>query len=148
MFSDVNECANNSGGCNQVCNNTDGSFHCLCNDGYTLSEDGRTCRDINECITNTHGCQQVCVNTEGGFRCECNTGYQLNDDSRTCTGIHLTGAAEPVWLGRFSLDHYFGLIEGEYLIILYIVSIVCRIFVRRNSAYLVHCCTILTCNCV
>ena len=71
-----------------MCNNTDGSFHCLCNDGYTLSEDGRTCRDINECMTNTHGCQQLCVNTEGGFRCECNnTGYQLNADQSTCSGM-------------------------------------------------------------
>ena len=83
---DINECATNSGGCSQGCNNTDGSFHCFCDDGYDLSDDGRTCRDINECLMDTHNCQQVCVNTDGGFRCECDQGYQLNADRATCSG--------------------------------------------------------------
>ena len=84
---DIDECATNSSGCNQACNNTNGSFHCICDDGYALSEDGKTCRDIDECLMNVHGCQQVCVNTAGGFRCECDSGFQLNLDSSTCSGI-------------------------------------------------------------
>lgn len=40
---DVDECANLNGGCEQICNNTLGSFECACQDGYDLTEDGMTC---------------------------------------------------------------------------------------------------------
>ena len=40
---DINECAVNTDGCNQVCTNTVGSFRCSCNTGYTLNANGRTC---------------------------------------------------------------------------------------------------------
>ena len=33
---DLNECATASHGCDQGCNNTDGSYVCTCNTGYTL----------------------------------------------------------------------------------------------------------------
>ena len=85
-FADIDECATNFSGCNQACNNTNGSFHCICDDGYALSADGKTCRDIDECLMNVHGCQQVCVNTVGGFRCECDLGFQLNLAGSTCSG--------------------------------------------------------------
>lgn len=41
---DVNECGQQNGGCNQICFNKPGSFHCACYSGYALSPDGRTCR--------------------------------------------------------------------------------------------------------
>lgn len=42
-FSDINEC-DASGLCyNGRCVNTDGSFKCLCNVGFTLSVDGKYC---------------------------------------------------------------------------------------------------------
>ena len=34
---DLNECASNNGGCDQVCTNTHGSYQCSCNPGYTKS---------------------------------------------------------------------------------------------------------------
>ena len=40
---DTNECANNNGGCDQTCNNTDGSYECQCNDGYYLDDDNHGC---------------------------------------------------------------------------------------------------------
>ena len=42
-YSDVNECQTDNGGCGHVCSNTDGSFQCLCREGYTLALDGSTC---------------------------------------------------------------------------------------------------------
>lgn len=41
---DVNECSQQNGGCNQICYNKPGSFHCACYSGYSLSTDGRTCQ--------------------------------------------------------------------------------------------------------
>ena len=41
---DFDECASeNSNGCQQNCSNTEGSYTCSCNVGYTLDEDGYTC---------------------------------------------------------------------------------------------------------
>ena len=34
LFSDINECEDNNGGCSQTCINTAGSFNCECYDGY------------------------------------------------------------------------------------------------------------------
>jgi len=41
---DTDECSDNNGGCNQICNNTAGSFECLCHEGFYLSHDNRTCQ--------------------------------------------------------------------------------------------------------
>ena len=40
---DINECNSNNGGCNQNCINENGSFHCECDIGYTLDDDGLRC---------------------------------------------------------------------------------------------------------
>lgn len=45
----MDECSLNYGGCDDVCNNTPGSFSCSCSTGYMLLMDGRTCADVNEC---------------------------------------------------------------------------------------------------
>ena len=39
---DINECAGDHG-CQHLCNNTDGSFHCYCTPGYMLDSNGTTC---------------------------------------------------------------------------------------------------------
>ena len=39
---DINECAGDHG-CDHLCNNTDGSFHCYCDPGYMLDSNGTTC---------------------------------------------------------------------------------------------------------
>ena len=41
---DFDECAVNKGGCDQVCTNTQGSYQCSCNPGYTKS--GHRCHGI------------------------------------------------------------------------------------------------------
>jgi len=40
---DINECLTDSGGCTQKCNNTVGSYHCSCWNGYELANDSHTC---------------------------------------------------------------------------------------------------------
>ena len=42
-LTDVNECSNGIHSCQQVCNNTQGSHHCLCFDGYELNSDSYSC---------------------------------------------------------------------------------------------------------
>ena len=89
LFADIDECADTITLCEHTCININGSFNCLCNEGYTLADDERTCMDVNECLTDLNMCQQVCVNTDGSFTCECNSGFQLNSDQTTCTGMLL-----------------------------------------------------------
>ena len=42
-FSDIDECAENTAGCGQMCTDTDGSFECSCKDGFRLASDKRNC---------------------------------------------------------------------------------------------------------
>ena len=45
-FPDVNECDRQNGGCEHECVNEVGSHHCLCPDGYVLTDDHHTCKGI------------------------------------------------------------------------------------------------------
>ena len=101
LFSDVNECDDNNGGCSQACNNTAGNYYCECHNGYHFianstsnctgiwshlkNEDDTkfVCLDTNECLNNNGGCEQVCTNTDGSFYCTCNSGY---NGSIFCSG--------------------------------------------------------------
>ena len=92
-----------------ICNDTDGSYECKCNDGFTLDSDNHGCSgelnhyiivncasmlllrfvDINECTADTDDCSQLCFNSKSTYHCGCNTGYTLDvEDSITCHGMH------------------------------------------------------------
>ena len=43
IVSDFNECNLNNAGCEHICNNTKGSYHCDCRKGYKLKADGYGC---------------------------------------------------------------------------------------------------------
>lgn len=40
---DIDECALQTSGCNQICANTNGSFVCSCNAGFQMLPDNKTC---------------------------------------------------------------------------------------------------------
>ena len=43
LFADNNECDQGTDGCEQQCYNDPGDFHCDCEQGYQLAQDGLTC---------------------------------------------------------------------------------------------------------
>merc|ERR1712047_173757 len=64
----VDECAEENGGCQHTCVDTDGSYSCTCPAGFTLSPDGVSCEDVNECQLNPCGAT-TCINTYGSYSC-------------------------------------------------------------------------------
>ena len=40
---DTDECNQDNGGCDQICNNAIGSYECSCRDGYELEFNGINC---------------------------------------------------------------------------------------------------------
>ncbi|KAL5018347.1 hypothetical protein ScPMuIL_004069 [Solemya velum] len=66
---DKNECDPDLCSQFQGCENSDGSYMCLCDPGY--EKIGSSCQDINECDTNNGGCSDKCSNKNGGYTCTC-----------------------------------------------------------------------------
>lgn len=84
--SDIDECWEQNGGCEGSCENTVGSYHCLCSPGYQLNYDNHTCLDVDECWPDKFNCSHECVNIEGSARCSCYQGYNLQYDGKSCKG--------------------------------------------------------------
>uniref|UniRef100_A0A669DTA4 Matrilin 4 n=1 Tax=Oreochromis niloticus TaxID=8128 RepID=A0A669DTA4_ORENI len=95
----VDLCLESDHGCEHICESTPGSYHCLCLPGYTVNDDGKTCRAIDLCAERKHNCEQICVSSPGSFTCDCNKGYKLNNDQRTCSMIDYCS------FGNHSCDH-------------------------------------------
>ena len=75
FFSDVNECDNSP--CSQQCENSLGSYRCLCNKGYSFN-------------TDTGTCEGNVVNSENYPRshyCLCNKGYTLSKQTQTLVKV-------------------------------------------------------------
>ncbi|XP_067377843.1 hemicentin-1 isoform X1 [Channa argus] len=85
---DVDECKLRKP-CQHECQNTIGSFQCLCPPGYQLLPNGRSCKDIDECVEQRIQCghNQMCFNTRGGYQCldtPCPASYQSGGSPGTC----------------------------------------------------------------
>ena len=111
---DINECETSGNVCdiNAECNNTAGSYGCVCKTGY--SGNGASCHsiirslhksilytihtssvcfcfvffaDVNECMFGTVLCDpnSDCVDTVGSYDCTCRAGY-TGDGKSLCTG--------------------------------------------------------------
>lgn len=66
FFSDIDECKENPNVCGAgECVNTLGSFHCRCEEGYSVKPDGGPqCTDEDECYLGTYICDENadCIN--------------------------------------------------------------------------------------
>ncbi|XP_054440698.1 hemicentin-2 [Pteronotus mesoamericanus] len=75
--------------CQHACQNTEGSFRCLCPAGYRLLPSGKNCQDINECEEEGIECGpgQMCFNTRGSYQCvdtPCPATYRQGSSPGTC----------------------------------------------------------------
>ena len=103
---DIDECSEGTHSCdgNATCNDTDSSYECVCNTGYT--GDGFSCSsicffltgvcfysitdillsDIDECSTGSVCHENAeCMDTPGSYECTCFSGY--TGDGHTCQDI-------------------------------------------------------------
>ena len=69
------------------CEDTVGSFICICKQGYKF--DGKNCIDIDECTEETHSCSQtqICENSVGSFECSCSKGFEKVDKEGDCEDV-------------------------------------------------------------
>ena len=49
---DIDECFHDNGGCDQVCENDPGAYHCGCELGFQLAADGYTCVGQSDYVPN------------------------------------------------------------------------------------------------
>ena len=121
-ITDIDECSEVLDSCdmNADCTDTDGSFTCTCQVGF--SGDGLTCTskkcvvlmvvakggsieypfriDINECSEVLHNCDMNadCVDTDGSFTCTCREGFGGN--GVTCTSQEAVSGMQECVVGE------------------------------------------------
>ncbi|XP_062578222.1 mucin-like protein [Saccostrea cucullata] len=78
---------------------SDGSFRCLCQEGYINDNNNVYCTNENECTRTNNDCKDVntnsfkvgvsgCKDTIGNYSCTCHSGFTYSTDTRTCTDIN------------------------------------------------------------
>jgi len=60
LCADIDECSVNNGGCDQLCVNTVGSYHCSCQPQYRLHYNQRDC--LRELLATTTSCNRSSFN--------------------------------------------------------------------------------------
>jgi hypothetical protein len=79
---DIDECAQGISQCQYGCENTVGSYKCICPNGYMIDpDDPSQCKDIDECALSLCGFLTACINLPGSFICACPKGYVAKDFS-------------------------------------------------------------------
>jgi len=76
---DIDECAVANGGCAHICNNTDGSFSCMCDVGYELDEDGQQCIGMFREIAIIRGWARLNETSSGNGSALQTTGFHVRD---------------------------------------------------------------------
>ncbi|XP_052238542.1 neurogenic locus notch homolog protein 1-like [Dreissena polymorpha] len=94
VCTDIDECKTGQHRCNQICNNTVGSYLCQCKPGYFLQDDNTGCQVCNDgtygekcatkCICNVTN-TNLCNRTTGSCTCKKGwTGIFCNEDIDEC----------------------------------------------------------------
>ncbi|XP_043120290.1 latent-transforming growth factor beta-binding protein 4 isoform X2 [Puntigrus tetrazona] len=106
--SDIDECRRTPSPCLSAgrCENTPGSYRCLCRTGYRFQ--ANACVDVNECEDPLQCPGQECVNSQGSYRCvSCRPGFGLKngacsdiDECRQTPAVCANGLCENT-LGSF-----------------------------------------------
>lgn len=96
---DIDECQDRPGICsNGECNNFQGSFQCVCRNGYTLTPSRDSCIDIDECQRNPNICNNgTCINTLGSYKCHCYAGFKLSANN-DCAGRLPYSDRNKIWI--------------------------------------------------
>ncbi|XP_056310583.1 adhesion G protein-coupled receptor E5-like isoform X2 [Danio aesculapii] len=68
---------------NAQCVNTDGSYYCICAEGFNFMSPTGPCKDVNECLEDGIICSanMKCVNTFGSYMCVCPPGHQWKNET-------------------------------------------------------------------
>lgn len=125
---DIDECRIQTDMCEQLCNNTIGSYNCSCVMGFNLT-DRFNCTDIDECAINTTLCDDSrgmrCNNTRGSYECICKEGYVQGN--MTCIKPDALSTADIIGIS----------ISGFFVITFFIVVIlilICCVFKRSRQS--------------
>uniref|UniRef100_A0A9J8C634 Latent-transforming growth factor beta-binding protein 1 n=1 Tax=Cyprinus carpio carpio TaxID=630221 RepID=A0A9J8C634_CYPCA len=84
---DINECLDEKVCAHGQCFNREGYFICTCDEGFSLTPDGKACIDIDECQDDSVCIQGHCQNTEGSFICNCEPGFILSSTGDQCNDV-------------------------------------------------------------
>uniref|UniRef100_A0A8C1I5P2 Latent-transforming growth factor beta-binding protein 1 n=1 Tax=Cyprinus carpio TaxID=7962 RepID=A0A8C1I5P2_CYPCA len=93
---DINECLDEKVCAHGQCFNREGYFICTCDEGFSLTPDGKACIDIDECQDDSVCIQGHCQNTEGSFICNCEPGFILSSTGDQCNGTRVASGIDSV----------------------------------------------------
>uniref|UniRef100_A0A8C9XNG2 Latent-transforming growth factor beta-binding protein 1 n=1 Tax=Sander lucioperca TaxID=283035 RepID=A0A8C9XNG2_SANLU len=128
---DIDECVNETiCGNHGFCENTDGSFRCQCDQGYTnLPGDMSKCVDVNECEMSLALCgEALCENFDGSFLCICpNDNEEFDPITSQCRSLG-NGAG----LALTRKECYYNLNDANF----------CDNVLSRNTTKQECCCTV------
>ncbi|XP_053519773.1 adhesion G protein-coupled receptor E2-like isoform X3 [Artibeus jamaicensis] len=104
------------------CQNTEGSYYCVCNPGYRLvsgamnfsHESQNTCQDVDECNSREHQCHSstFCININGSYVCHClpglvpKPGFPHKQRTTQCEVISFPTWTLPPGIKSQSLSHF------------------------------------------
>ncbi|XP_067936745.1 fibrillin-2-like [Watersipora subatra] len=85
---EINECEIIPDLClNGECIDTEGSYTCSCNQGYSYDPQLLYCVDIDECTSKPCHATALCKNVLGSFQCYCAEGFVMNSVNGSCADI-------------------------------------------------------------
>uniref|UniRef100_A0A8C9XT27 Latent transforming growth factor beta binding protein 2 n=1 Tax=Sander lucioperca TaxID=283035 RepID=A0A8C9XT27_SANLU len=133
---DIDECVNETiCGNHGFCENTDGSFRCQCDQGYTnLPGDMSKCVDVNECEMSLALCgEALCENFDGSFLCICpNDNEEFDPITSQCRSLGIRCIPPSAPSAEERKECYYNLNDANF----------CDNVLSRNTTKQECCCTV------